>query len=142
MSDFHCSRAALFLGCSLFALAASAADTWYWLGDGTANPYGRLADEDGAWPNASKVVVKGGVLKLEHSKAFGKDVALELSSAGKLQLEAGVRLKCASLTLDGEEVRSGAYGSSESGAQKKLDAFFTGAGVVQVGTPGMALVIR
>lgn len=109
---------------------------------GSSNPYERLADEDGAWPNASKIVVCGGVLKLEHGKAFGKEVAVELSRTGKLRLEAGVRQSCATLKLDGEAVESGTYGSSESSAEHKDDEHFAGPGILRVGQFGLILVVE
>ena len=109
---------------------------------GSANPFPRQADDDGAWTNATKAVVKGGVLKLEHGKAFGKETAFELNSAGKLQREAGVRQSCASLTLNGTEAPVGTYGSTESDAQYKDDAYFTGTGVLKVGKIGVYILIR
>ena len=129
-------------GTLVFLRRAKTANETFDLKGGTANPYFRLAAEDGAWPNASKAVVKGGVLKLEHGKAFGKETAFELNSAGKLQLEAGVRQHCASLTLNGAEAPVGTYGSTASDAQYKNDDYFTGTGVLKVGKIRMCILIR
>lgn len=129
-------------GTLVFLRRAKTTNETFDLKGGSANPYYRLANEDGAWPNASKVVVKGGILKLEHGKAFGKETAFELNSAGKLQLEDGVRQSCASLTLNGAEAPVGTYGSTESDAQYKNDAYFTGKGVLKVGKLGMYILIR
>ena len=100
------------------------------------------ATKNGSWPNATKAVVKGGILKLEHGKAFGKETAFELNFAGKLQLEEGVRQSCASLTLNGTVAPVGTYGSTASSAQYKDDAYFTGTGVLKVGKIGEYILIR
>lgn len=129
-------------GTLVFLRRAKTANETFDLKGGSANPYYRLANEDGAWTNATKAVVKGGILKLEHGKAFGKDTAFELNSAGKLQLDEGVRQSCASLTLNGTEAPVGTYGSTSSDAQYKDDAYFTGAGVLKVGKIGVYILIR
>jgi len=94
------------------------------------------------WTQAAKAVVAGGRMVLEHSKAFGKDVAFELNAAGKLELGEGVRQRCATLSLDGETVKAGIYGSTESTADIKDDEHFSGTGVLKVGTLGGVVILR
>lgn len=85
---------------------------------GSANPYPRLADEDGAWPLATAAVVKGGTLKLEHSLALGRDVDISLYTGGTLELDEGVVQACRSLSVDGERQEPGRY--YDSGALKQI----------------------
>jgi len=129
-------------GTLVFLRHARTAGETFDLKGGASNPYERFANIDGAWPNASKVIVRGGVLKLEHGKAFGKKVAIELDKAGKLHLDENVRQGCATLTLDGVVQDIGTYGSSESAAQYKDDEHFTGPGVLRVGRLGTMVVLR
>ena len=81
---------------------------------GSANPYPRLADEDGAWPLATAAVVKGGTLKLEHSLALGRDVDISLYTGGTLELDEGVVQVCRSLSVDGERQEPGRYYDSRA----------------------------
>ena len=129
-------------GTLVFLRRAKTANETFDLKGGSSNPYKRLTDRDGAWTNATKAVVSGGTLILEHGKAFGKNVAFELNSKGKLQLEEGVRQWCASLTTNGVAAAVGTYGSSQSDAMYKDDACFTGPGVLKVGDFGMVILIR
>lgn len=97
----------------------------------------------GSWLNASNVVVKGGSLVLEHGKAFGKQVVMDLNEAGKLQLNAGVTVRCAQLFENGvEATAAGTYGSTASAAQHKDDRFFSGTGILKVGRIGSLIYLR
>ena len=96
----------------------------------------------GTWPNASAVEVTGGTLVLTRSATFGDQVAVALDSKGKLQLDAGVRQKCATLTLNGIPAENGTYGSSQSAATYKRDDYFTGTGVLKVGKLGLFIVVE
>jgi len=109
---------------------------------GSANPFPRLENEDGAWPNVTKVTVKGGLLGLEHGKAFGRqaDVHIE-GTAGKIRLEEGVTLSVHALYLDGVAQRFSTYGSSSSSARHKDDTRFEGAGMLRVVGDGMGSVL-
>lgn len=98
-----------------------------------------------SWPNSTNVVVKGGTLVIEartaaQGKPFGKQVNFHLNSAGKLDLS--IRQKCASLTTNGVAAAEGTYGSSESDAMFKDDAYFTGKGVLRVGDVGSQIILR
>lgn len=99
------------------------------------------------WTNASEVVVQGGTLKVEsrtaaQGPAFGRQVAVRLSSAGTLDLDSG--FKAFSLEIDGVSQKRGTYGSSASDAMYKLDSCFAGTGVISVlgDGKGMAIILR
>lgn len=111
---------------------------------GSSNPYWRLADEDGAWTNATAVVVTGGTLVFEHSNVIGRETDVSLSTNGKLRLEEGVRQKCHDLYIDGVKQTAGrTYGSPDSDASVK-NACFAGPGVLYVRGDGigMTLILR
>ena len=96
------------------------------------------------WTNASNVAVQGGTMRIESRTAaqgapFGRQVNVQLDSAGKLDLDCS--LKVFSLTLNGVEQRRGTYGSSASGASRKLDDYFLGTGVISVLGDGKGLTL-
>ena len=133
----------------VFLRRATTAGETFDLKGGDANPYPRLANEDGAWPNATAVRVKGGTLALEHSAAFGDQVAVELSGNGQVELAHGVCQECGTLTLDGEPQRGGTYGGPESAASRKPQRgdgmyWFSGSGRLRVGgvSDGTAVIVR
>jgi len=96
---------------------------------------------DIGWPSASKAIVAGGEMLLEHSQAWGAETAVEIG-AGKLNLASGVRQRCASLVLDGVEAEAGIYGSSESAADIRDDVHFAGTGVLRVGKLGVVILLK
>lgn len=101
----------------------------------------------GSWPNSTNVVVKGGTFTIlprtaAQGKPFGKQVNFHLNSAGKLDLPAGFVQKCATLTLNGEPVPEGTYGSTASRAVNKNDDYFTGEGILRVGQVGSLVILR
>jgi len=97
---------------------------------------------DGSWLNASKVVVKGGVLAFEHGHAIGTKTAVEIEGSGKVQLDAGVRQHCGTLLIGGVKAEPGDYGSTSSSAANQDDAHFSGTGVLHVRGAGMCLLVR
>lgn len=101
-----------------------------------------LAAPNGSWTNATAAVVGGGTLVLEHAQAIGRetDVLFE-GTDGRLELAAGVAQKCRDLYFDGVRQRPGTYGSSQSGAQHKDDARFTGTGVLNVLSDGKGFML-
>ena len=101
----------------------------------------------GGWPNASAVVMKGGILEVEHSAAFGTNTVVRFAQKGgvygKMNLFSGVRQKVAALEVDGVAQRAGLYGSSDSVAQYKRNDLFAGPGLLRVGEPiGLTVTIR
>lgn len=132
-------------GTLVFLRRAKAANETFDLKGGTANPYYRLANEDGAWPNAKEAVVKGGVLRLEHSQAFGREVNVRFvktnNAYGKLELAEGVHQKCFALSIDGVDQARGTYGATGSGAKYVDDTRFAGKGVLNVLGDGQGLVV-
>jgi len=111
---------------------------------GSSNPYPRFASEDGAWPNATQVTVKGGTLKLEHGKVFGRQTDVYLDG-GTLQLEEGVSQRVHALYLDGVKQRLGVWGSAASAAPTAhKHAYLGGTGLLNVtgDAQGSMLVIR
>lgn len=105
---------------------------------------GRLtfAAPNGSWTNAAAVVVKGGELVLEHSRAIGRETDVFFEGAsGRMELAAGVTQKCRDLYFDGVRQRPGTYGSSQSGAQYRDDARFAGAGALNVLSDGKGFML-
>ena len=106
----------------------------------------------GSWPNCTELSASGkGTLELCHSKAVGKKADLRVGVGGKVRLQAGVRQSIRNLYLptgpDGAfEMQETCltYGSSQSGAQVKLDAYFEGPGVINCRgeNPGILLLVR
>lgn len=96
----------------------------------------------GSWPNASAAVVKGGRLVLEHKAVFGKTTEMRVSGSGIVEIPAGVRVKVASLEIDGQPCPAGVYGSSESGAAVQDNTHFAGAGQLRVGEIGSVILLR
>jgi hypothetical protein len=124
--------------------AASGAPLALNIGSEPESTYPRPSANAG-WPNCSEVTVKGGVLELEHSTAFGKmvDVRFEKTNGGygKIRLASGVSQKVNSLVVDGVRMPSGTYGAVGSGAPCP-SALFEGTGVLCVGKLGLAILIR
>ena len=136
-------------GTLVFLRRAATSGETFDLKGGSSNPYPRLPNEDGGWTNATAVAVRGGTLELEHSKAFGDQVAMELSGSGQVKLAHGVRQECATLTLDGEEQRGGTYGGPDSAARHKPKRgdgtyWFSGSGRLRVGgvSDGTTIFLR
>lgn len=103
-----------------------------------------LAAPKGAWTNAVAAVVKGGTLVFEHGGAIGRQTDVFIEGDGVLELAAGVTQKCRDLYFDGVRQPTGLWGSSASGATRKSDARFAGAGVLNVLSDGrgLALILR
>lgn len=103
-------------------------------------PAGTFAfTENGSWTNAPSVSV-GGTLKVSKSKTFGSKVNLFVSEAGVIDLAAGVRQRCASLTIDGEECEAGTWGGPNAPSQHHSERL-SGSGVISVGG-GLVLIFR
>ncbi len=101
----------------------------------------------GRWPNASAVVVKGGTLEIEHSKAFGRTTNVFFESNdgafGKIRLSSGVCARVCWLYVDGVRRRRGRYGSSSApNATATDDAIFEGEGCLNVCGPTCAVILR
>ena len=101
----------------------------------------------GSWTNASEVVMKGGVLEVEHSAAFGTNTVVRFvgtgGAYGTIDLFPGVKQQVAALEVDGVEMPAGLYGSSATGARYRRDDLFAGTGLLKVGEPvGMTITIR
>ncbi len=123
--------------------AATAGETFD-LKLGSANPCPRETSYDGGWTNATALVVKGGMVELEHSNAIGRDtnVLFEQKNGayGKLQLDEGVAQKCYDLYIDGVCQARGTWGATGSGAQHIDDVRFAGTGVLNVLSDGRGMV--
>lgn len=104
--------------------------------------YVETSYEGGNWPNAESVSVTGGRLVIEHNRALGRQVRIDLGGDGKLEIMGGVVLKCKAMTRNGATLPPGTYGSSDSSAMNKDDAFFAGSGVVRVGKSGLIAVVK
>lgn len=100
-----------------------------------------LAAPNGAWTNAVAAVVKGGTLVLEHGGAIGRQTDVFIEGDGVLELAAGVTQKCHDLYFDGVRQSTGTWGSSASGATRRSDVHFSGAGVLNVLSDGRGLTL-
>lgn len=101
----------------------------------------------GSWRKASAVVIKGGTMVFEHSKAVGRhtDVRFEKmnNAYGKLRLESGVRQQVGFLYVDGDRLPSGLYGATAANGVTVRTDLFEGAGVLEVtGGQGFLVVVR
>lgn len=109
---------------------------------------GTLAfDANGTAPNVTNVTVTGGTFSLGRSGILPKTATVVLSddAAAIVNLEEGVRQRCAALFVGGQKLEPGTYGSATSGAQHAGDpvaAHFTGNGVLSVGGGGLLLIFR
>lgn len=88
----------------------------------------------GSWTNAPRVTVNGGSLKLATGKEFAKTVAVSIDAenGGAIEIPSGMRLRCATLTVSGEPVRSHVY----------TGAGVTGGGTILVGKGGLIVFVR
>ena len=88
------------------------------------------------------IIVNAGTLTFANRKAVpSKETDLYLASSAKVGIASGkVRVK--SLTINGQALAVGTYGSSASAADTKDDAHFVGCGIVQVGPSGSFIQIR
>jgi hypothetical protein len=138
-------------GILTFTCRAATGSETFDLKGGSSNPYPRLASEDGSWTNATELVIRGGTVVLEHSKAIGRqtDVRFEAKTDGThgvLELVQGVAQKCHDLYIDGDRQGVGSYGSSESGAQyhpvdEEDNELFSGTGVLNVVRDGQGFML-
>ena len=95
----------------------------------------------GAWPNASEVVAKGGMLKLGNKAAVGKETTLKVTTGATVDLAYAGAMKLKAIELDGEVMPKGVYGGSASSASSKL-ACFTGTGTICIGEISTLLIFR
>ena len=94
------------------------------------------------WQNASAAVVKGGEMRVDSKNAFGKKTAVRFEgTAGTMNLAYTGSMAVKSLSVGGEELPEGVYGSAASGAPNVLDRL-TGTGRLRVGQVGLYLLIR
>ena len=63
---------------------------------------------------------------------------LSLANSGILNLGSGVNERVGTLILDNAQQPNGTYGSLQSGAENKLDLYFSGTGILTVGSPILA----
>lgn len=94
-----------------------------------------------SWANCTNVVVSGGCLGVENAAAFAENVAVDISSEGKIDLAYDGTLKCGDLYIDGHRMTGGEYGSADSPAAHKLPNF-AGSGVLSVKMRGLILSVR
>ena len=105
---------------------------------------GRLGfTKNGSWCNATNMTVRGtGRLVVAKAKTFSPDASMAIAGTGIVEIPAGVTLRVASLTVDGEPVPKGVYGSSESPSDKRYASHFAGAGSLAVGKGGFMLIVH
>ena len=88
------------------------------------------------------IVVNAGTLTFANRKAVpSKETELYLASSAKVGVESGI-VRVKSLTINGQVLPSGSYGSRASSASTKDDAHFSGSGIVQVGPLGFCVILR
>jgi fibronectin-binding autotransporter adhesin len=74
--------------------------------------------------------VNAGTLELANSRALPTTTALSIDSGGEVSLPAGVHQKVGRLTLGGQVMGPGTYGSTASAAMYKDDNYFAGPGLL------------
>ena len=95
----------------------------------------------GSWANATNVMVRGtGSLSLASSAAFNRKVRVSIADSGKIVLADGVEQRVGSLYINGVRKFGGTWGSSDSGADNKDDAHFSGPGVLAVASGSILIV--
>lgn len=98
---------------------------------------------DAVW-SGTRIVATGvheltnGTLRVNSAKSISKKVAAEITGLGKFEVPAGVTMKVASLTVDGEALPLGTYDRTSP----ELDGHLIGDGKVMVGPPGFVLLFR
>jgi autotransporter-associated beta strand protein len=97
---------------------------------------------NGSWANSTNVTVSGtGRLKVSKAKSFSKDAALSIADSGVVEIPEGVVLSVGRLSVDGETVTSGTFGSNDSTGDKRYASHFSGSGVLRVGKQGIMLMV-
>ena len=103
---------------------------------------------NGSWLNGTNFTASGvsdackGRITVAQSKTFGKHAIVHLDGKGVLELGDGVSQRVRELWINGVEMPSGTYGSSQSAAQHKDDVHFAGTGVLRATGGGMMLILR
>ena len=103
---------------------------------------------NGSWLNGTNFTASGvsdackGRIVVSQSKTFGKHAIVHLDGKGVLELGDGVSQRCLELWINGVEMPSGTYGSSQSAAQHKDDVHFAGKGVLRATGGGMLMILR
>ncbi|MGN0847409.1 MAG: autotransporter-associated beta strand repeat-containing protein, partial [Kiritimatiellia bacterium] len=99
----------------------------------------------GALGGTTNVVVTGGTLRLGATAALNPaaDLRIPVGSTGRIELDAGVEQVVQYLYLanDATPRAAGTYGSSQSAANNKDDAHFSGTGVLVVRRGGGTLLL-
>ncbi|MCQ2391682.1 MAG: hypothetical protein MJ240_09690 [Kiritimatiellae bacterium] len=104
--------------------------------------------EKGAWAGTNIMVHANSKILLDHAGALAREAELYLSddgvgTSGKLVLGEGVVQRCQWLYVNGVRQPRGLYGSTESTAAIKNDAFFEGRGTLRImGNVGMTINFR
>ncbi len=107
-------------------------------GDITVNEGTLAVAETGGFGASAKFWVNGGTLELRNGAALPDAAVVRLLEGAKLKIKTGVTETIDKLFLDGEQLASGTWGATGSGATFVNDACFSGGGVVNV-TSGPAL---
>lgn len=104
-----------------------------------------IASEGGSWTNAARVTVGGGdsaaLVRILHDKTFGRETAVEIAQNGGVYLADGVVEKVRSLSIDGQPMGGGNWGSPTSSAYHKSSRF-SGNGILRVKGGGIVVVVR
>lgn len=99
--------------------------------------------QTGRWSQVSEVTVSGGTLQLDHGKALGKNAELKLKS-GQLVLNNTNWQVVKKLYLGDDEtaITSGTWGAPGNRSAEHTDSRISGSGLLFVGKPGIALIVR
>ena len=105
---------------------------------------GRLGfTENGSWRSCTNVTVSGtGRFAVAKARTISTAAKMAISGSGVVEIPSGVVLRVASLTVGGEPVASGTYGSADSAASKTYQSHFAGAGALAVGRRGFILTVE
>ena len=99
--------------------------------------------ENGSWRSCTNVTVSGtGRFAVAKARTISTAAKMAISGSGVVEIPSGVVLRVASLTVGGEPVASGTYGSADSAASKTYQSHFAGAGALAVGRSGFILTVE
>lgn len=118
---------------------------------GTLESAGGLLGVYGTWKGDFRA--KGGIIRFQPgAKAGGSRSTIRVENNGKIGLNDGVVIRVGRLVVNGVEMPTGTYGSSNSAAEHKDDSVFEtvtagvaskdGTGILQVGGTGLMLILR
>jgi hypothetical protein len=140
------------------AVSVEGSDTCYFAGPNTSTGSFSLTNQaycgftlDGVWKGTNFFVSAGSTLVVSNTAALPAKSRIKLSDAPEQEVKSSILLgegnyTATSMSVDGELLYRGTWGSSESNARFKDDVHFKGPGVLTLTTgapfPGCRIIIK